>query len=122
MFAYDGLLDLVYGQACLEKLKSVKKHMMLGHEAYTWADIDPDTFRCALEHLMAHKEPYYRMEIVPGEAVNVNVAKYDSFGVPEFDLLDSVDSVLADQGFDIMPRSIEDDYDVLIPWDYMQKT
>ena len=50
------------------------------------------------------------------------MAKYDSFGVPEFDLLDSVDSVLADQGFDIMPRSIEDDYDVLIPWDYMQKT
>ena len=107
MFAYDGLLDLVYGQACLAKLKRVKKHMMLGHEAYTWQHIDPDTFRCALEHLMAHKEPYYRVEIVPGDAVN-NEVKYDSFGVPEFDLLDSVDTVLADQGFDIKPQSIED--------------
>ena len=23
--------------------------------------IDPDTFRCAIEYLMAHKKPYYRM-------------------------------------------------------------
>ena len=82
-----------------------------------WKYIYPDTFRCALENLIGHREPYCRMEIAPVKNVSGvididalfdervhTLAGPDSFEAPELDLFNTFNTVNKNQGFDIIPR------------------
>ena len=90
---YDGLLELIYGRASCERVVGLIPKLLSGRIQYAWKHLSPDTFKSACEYLMAHKEPYERMQCAPPDVVDIdNIEECqdaDDWIIPEFDKIDN---------------------------------